>query len=112
MTFTELVHPDDRAYIRDITGRGWLGEPTPHTYEFRIIRKDETIRYVEVAVSAIPFRGGYAALGAARDISRRRQAEDALRQANQNLTLLSGITRHDINNQLTVLKGYLSLLKD
>jgi PAS domain S-box-containing protein len=112
MPFTELIHPDDRAFIRDITGRGWLGEPTPHTYEFRIIRKDETIRYVEVAVSAIPFRGGYAALGAARDISGRRRAEDALRQANQNLTLLSGITRHDINNQLTVLKGYLSLLKE
>ncbi len=45
------------------------------------------------------------------DITERRRAEEALRQANKKLTLLSGITRHDINNQLTVLMGYLSMLK-
>jgi len=35
----------------------------------------------------------------------------ALGTANKKLTLLSGITRHDINNQLTVLMGYLELLE-
>ena len=45
-----------------------------------------------------------------RDITRRRNAEDALVQANRNLKLLSGVTRHDIRNQLTVLNGYLALL--
>jgi signal transduction histidine kinase len=35
----------------------------------------------------------------------------ALGIANKKLTLLSGITRHDINNQLTVLMGYLELLE-
>ncbi len=34
-----------------------------------------------------------------------------LEQANMKLRLLSQITRHDINNQLTVLQGYLRLLK-
>ena len=34
-----------------------------------------------------------------------------LRQANKKLNLLSGITRHDINNQLTVLMGFLSILE-
>ncbi len=45
-----------------------------------------------------------------RDITERRQAEDALHQANKKLTLLSSITRHDINNQLTVLIGFLSCM--
>ena len=45
------------------------------------------------------------------DITERKQTEEALRLANWKLNLLSGITRHDINNQLTVLLGYLSLLE-
>ena len=46
------------------------------------------------------------------DITERKLAEEALRQANRKLTLLTGITRHDINNQLTVLRGYLSILEE
>ena len=38
--------------------------------------------------------------------------EAAFRQANGKLNLLSGIIRHDINNQLTVLQGYLEVLED
>jgi signal transduction histidine kinase len=44
------------------------------------------------------------------DISREKQAEDAIRQANRKLKLLSSITRHDMNNQLLVLNGFLNLL--
>ncbi len=39
-------------------------------------------------------------------------SERAFRQANKKLNLLSSITRHDINNQLTVQMGYLELLED
>jgi len=39
-------------------------------------------------------------------------SQDALALANKKLNLLSGITRHDINNQLTGLLGYLELSKD
>jgi len=46
-----------------------------------------------------------------RDITDRKRAEEALALANKKLTLLSGITRHDINNQLTVLVGYLRILE-
>ncbi|MDD1693845.1 MAG: PAS domain-containing protein [Methanoregula sp.] len=38
-----------------------------------------------------------------------RQAQEAYRQANTKLNLLSSITRHDILNQLTALQGYLEL---
>jgi PAS domain S-box-containing protein len=46
------------------------------------------------------------------DITQRKQAEEALHRANHKLTLLSSITRHDINNQLTALMGYLLLMED
>lgn len=44
-----------------------------------------------------------------RDITDQKVAEEALRQANQTLTLMNTITRHDVLNQLTVLSGYLDL---
>ncbi len=46
------------------------------------------------------------------DITYIRQAEDALRIANKKLNLLSGITRHDINNDLLTLNGFLELLHE
>ena len=45
------------------------------------------------------------------DITGRKQAEEALRSANTKLNLLSGITRHDIKNQLMILSGFLGLSK-
>ena len=46
------------------------------------------------------------------DISEIQMAQDALRLANQELNLLAEITRHDIRNKLTVMGGYLDLVKD
>jgi PAS domain S-box-containing protein len=51
-------------------------------------------------------------LGITRDITQRKAAEEALFQANKKLNLLSGITRHDILNQLTALRSYLELSLD
>lgn len=42
----------------------------------------------------------------------RKMAEDALRIANTKLTILQTLTRHDILNQLIVLSGYLSMVRD
>lgn len=43
---------------------------------------------------------------------RRRRAEKALFKSNQHLQLMNDITRHDIANQLTVLRGYIDLSAD
>jgi PAS domain S-box-containing protein len=46
------------------------------------------------------------------DITKTRQAEDAIKAANRKLVLLAGITRHDILNQMTALGAYLELVKE
>ncbi len=46
-----------------------------------------------------------------RDITARKRAEDALVLSIKKISLLSSITRHDINNQMTVLLGYINLLQ-
>jgi PAS domain S-box-containing protein len=64
-------------------------------------------------------------LGISEDITERKELEketenhtqellkfsSSLAAANKKLNLLSSITRHDINNQMTVLQGYLAILK-
>ena len=43
------------------------------------------------------------------EVAEHRKTEDALRQANRKITMLSSITRHDIKNQLLALRGFLGL---
>ena len=45
------------------------------------------------------------------NISERKSAEEALRQVNRKLNLLSSLTRHDILNRVSVLLGYLDRAK-
>ncbi len=49
--------------------------------------------------------------GVARDVTESKRAGDAIRMANRKLHLLSGITRHDISNQLMTLNGFIALVR-
>jgi PAS domain S-box-containing protein len=87
--------------------------PAPNVTEVEQPCKDGSSVWTEV-VSHLLFDGagkpaGF--IGISRNITERKRAEEAIRQANKKLTLLSGITRHDINNQITVLMGYLTILE-
>ncbi len=71
-----------------------------------------TRRWYECRDSAIQWIDGrIVRLEIATDITERKKAEDALIQANRQLKLLSGITRHDILNQVTVCLGYIGIIK-
>lgn len=48
--------------------------------------------------------------GVAVDVTERKKAEQALKDANRQLKLLGGITRHDILNKVTLIRGYLGLM--
>lgn len=48
--------------------------------------------------------------GVAHDITDRKRVQEALRVANRKLNLLSSISWHDIDNQLTIIRDYTALL--
>lgn len=60
---------------------------------------------------SVPLRFGQrpAVMSVLTDISGRKQVEEALRAVNQKLNLLSGITRHDIKNQLMALNAFIEI---
>lgn len=72
------------------------------------------ISWIEMRMIPVPVgtAGKAQILGVVRNITPRKNFENALRQANHKLNLLSSITRHDVSNQLSVVIGYLDLLID
>jgi PAS domain S-box-containing protein len=81
--FMRLVHPDDQTLVANIARKRSRGEPVPETCEIHIVRKDGTVRSLEIAMSSISFRGEQVVLGAARDITERKRAEQELIESKQ-----------------------------
>ncbi len=82
-----------------------------HFFEWTHRRVDGTDFPATVLLSRFDSGGKRLVQATMRDITERKRAEEAFRQASRKLKLLSGITRHDITNQLTVLQGYLKILE-
>jgi PAS domain S-box-containing protein len=82
MSFLDILHPDDRQYVMDISTRRAKGEPVPATYDARVVTKSGEIRYIELAVSSL-MKGKNMALGSVRDITDRKIAEEALRASEE-----------------------------
>ncbi|MGB8309216.1 MAG: PAS domain S-box protein [Methanoregula sp.] len=108
-----LVPPGERDEIPMILEKIRAGE-TIRSFETKRMAKDGRIINVSLIVSPIKNDKGIitGASTIGQDITERKHAENALALANRKLNLLSGITRHDILNQLTALKTYIELSKD
>jgi PAS domain S-box-containing protein len=75
------------------------------------LRKENGEIPVEIAIRYLQYHGNEFACCFSRDISENARMEQALQQANKRLNLLTSVTRHDIQNKITVLLGFLSRAK-
>ncbi len=107
---TDLHPPDKKELFPDVFFRH-ASEGTALQTE---IIADRDGRHIPVIASAtiIDLGGKRCFLEIFHDISDIKMAQDALQLANKKLNLLAEITRHDIRNKLTVMGGYLDLLKE
>jgi PAS domain S-box-containing protein len=82
-------------------------------FELALTRSDGSTLFASVNVWAVYGDDGKITglEGLAVDITDRKKTEEALREVNKKLNLLARITRHDMNNQLLLLRAYLELLK-
>ncbi|MGB7788886.1 PAS domain S-box protein [Methanoregula sp.] len=113
MFIRRFVHPDDKGRFREALMAA-LGTNDPRfasNLDFRLVRSDGETRTMTARYGVIMGAGGKVTriYGAVQDITESRAMEEAVREANRKLNLLNSITRHDMVNQLTLLKGYAQL---
>jgi PAS domain S-box-containing protein len=113
-TWRSLTHPDDLQKSNELLQKHFSGEAADFACESRMKHKDGHWVWVldrgmvtEWDKTGKPGR----MTGTHLNISERKSAEEALRQVNRKLNLLSSLTRHDILNKVSVLLGYLDKAK-
>ncbi|MDD5142215.1 MAG: PAS domain S-box protein [Methanoregula sp.] len=76
-----------------------------------MLRMDSTTFWASINLQAIRGEDGrlIGTEGLIRDVTERKAMEQAIENTNKKLSLLNSITRHDVANQLTALRGYAQL---
>ncbi len=79
--FKDFVAPEDLGMVADRYYRRQAGENVPAEYEFSVIRKDGTRIIASMNVRLITYRGRVASMGILKDITERKQVEEAMKEA-------------------------------
>ena len=113
MNFWDVVHPDDRAMVRQRAVARLSGDDVVMRFEFKIVTKLGEERWVDFTSGIIEFEGRRAVLGTAYDVTERKKLEDQLRQSQkiEAVGQLAGGVAHDFNNILTAIIGYGHIIK-
>jgi two-component system, cell cycle sensor histidine kinase and response regulator CckA len=110
--FPDYVHPDDRHLVLANYQKRLRGEALPHTYTFRILRKDGEIVWIELSAVPIVWEGRSASLNFARNVTDQRRTQERLNRTQklQAVGTLAGGIAHDFNNLLQIVQGNAELL--
>jgi len=109
--FQQFVHPSDIPACEEFLARAVTLRKRSSEIEYRVFHADGSIRIHTSNLTPVFDKRGtlVSVVGDARDITDLKQTQNAIRESNRKLNLLSSITRHDVANQLTVVQGYTQL---
>jgi two-component system sensor histidine kinase/response regulator len=91
-----IVHPEDRKLAWQRFKDRIDGKPVRSRNEYRLTRKDGTIRWIELFSSSIEYQGKPALQAAFIDITNRKQAEEELQQSEKKYRALFNQARDGI----------------
>jgi two-component system cell cycle sensor histidine kinase/response regulator CckA len=76
-----MIHSEDQAFVWEHYRDRLMGKLTPARYEYRGIRQDGTVRWLEMSANRIEYQGKPAVQAAIVDITERKQAEEKLQES-------------------------------
>jgi predicted ATPase/signal transduction histidine kinase/GAF domain-containing protein len=111
-TYVDRIHPEDRVSFGQVLNQA-MRERSRFQHEYRIVLPDGTVRYVQsVGQPDNADSGSLEFVGTVMDISERREAEEALRDAQAELVRMARLTTmgelvasiaHEINQPLAAI---------
>jgi len=114
-----VIYPDDYKKATVLLKRMFSGKVVPEKNEFRVVRKDNKIRWVEALGTTIDYEGKKAILVVAVDITKYKEAvtvleesEEKLRQLNATKDKFFSIVAHDLKNPFNAIMGFSNLLSE
>ncbi|WP_321504410.1 PAS domain S-box protein [uncultured Methanoregula sp.] len=110
-TFTDFVHCHDHEKVIRSVREQFSGTAGDREDIFRVLTRGGGIRCLGSRGIVIEWDGHPAALGFISDVTDRKQAEMALDLTKRKICILNDLTRHDIANRLTVLRGRLKIAR-
>jgi PAS domain S-box-containing protein len=85
------VHPEDAVYVKQtIKSASMNGKDFEH--EYRLVMPDNSVKHVHVVAHTLNDKSGRIVLGAVMDVTERKRADEALREAQANLARVSQVT--------------------
>lgn len=103
LEWNRFVHPDYLTIVTDFFEEVFAGKEGPvKSLIIPVTHKNGNDMWVEFSASPIRDSDNHLTgiVGITRDITERKQAEEALFASNQRLRLLTSLTRHDVTNKL------------
>jgi PAS domain S-box-containing protein len=83
----KLIHPDERAALKERVLKRLKGEAVPQRYEIRRVRKDGKTIWCETMATLIQYKGRTAVMGNVIDITDRKQAEEKMKKAHADILI-------------------------
>jgi PAS domain S-box-containing protein len=110
--FFSLVHPDDRERVSEAV-RQAVEEQRPYNLEFRIVRPDGEVRWIATTGRVHYDETGRAVrmLGATLDVTERRGAEEALKEADRRKDEFLAMLAHELRNPLAPIRNSVEILQ-
>jgi PAS domain S-box-containing protein len=83
MNFWDIVHPDHKELVMERGRKRQQGEETTNRYEFKIITKDGTEKWMDLSGASTIIGGRPAAAISVEDITERKRVEEVLRESEE-----------------------------